>query len=90
MVEDYVGSPVILVHDDKLNKPSLIFDNSEEWVVYKSENDVTRDVKKKLEKLLQDYPESFDQDWLNNFRTISMSEENRIEKSKEEAQRVKK
>jgi hypothetical protein len=90
MVEDYVGSPVILVHDDKINKPSLIFDNSEEWVAYKSEEEVNRDIKKKLEKLLRDYPESFDQDWLNKFRTISMNEEDRIEKSKEEAHRLTK
>ena len=90
IVEDYVGSPVIFSHDDKINKPSLIFDNSEEWVVYKSEEEVNRDIKKKLEKLLRDYPESFDQDWLNKFRTISMNEENRIEKSKEEAHRLTK
>ena len=88
IVEDSVGSPVILIYDDKINKPSLIFDNSEEWVVYKSLDDVNNDIKKKLGKMLRDYPESFDQNWLNQFRTITMNEEDRIEKSKEEAYRL--
>ena len=90
MVEDSVGSPIILVCDDKVNKPYFIFDNSEEWVVYKSEEEVNKDIKKKLEHQLKQYPESFNEEWLNKFRTITMNEDDRIEKSKEEAHRLTK
>lgn len=90
MVEDSIGSPIILIHDDKIHKPSLIFDNQEEWTVYKSKEQVNNDIRKKLEYDLKTDPGMFDDSWLNKFRRISMSTENRIEKSKEEADRITK
>lgn len=89
-VEDYVGSPVILIHDDKINKPSLVFDNQEVWTVYKSKNEVDNEIRKRLESQLKNYPETFDQGWLDQFRRISMNTENKNIKSKEEADRITK
>ena len=88
VVEDRVGSPIVLIHDDHLHKPSFIFANHEEWVVYKSSEEVDKDVKSILEPQLKNFPEMFDQQWLDNFRIIKMSEENRIIKSNEEAHRI--
>ena len=90
MVEDFVGSPIILIHDDKTHKPSLIFDNTEEWIVYRSESEVDSDIRSRLEFQLKNFPEMFDQQWLDKFRRISMNSENRIIKSKEEADRITK
>ena len=87
-VEEYVGSPVVLTYNDFIHKPSLIFANHEQWLVYKSEEDVNNDIKKTLESQLKDFPEMFDQSWLDNFRSITMSEENRIIKSQEESHRL--
>ena len=87
-VEDIIGSPIVLIRDDHLHKPAFIFANNEEWVVYKSPEQVDKDIKSILEHQLRDFPEMFDQQWLDNLRIIKMSEENRTIKSNEEAHRI--
>lgn len=87
-VEDSVGSPIVVIHDDNLHKPSFVFANNEEWVIYKSPEEVDKDIKSILEPRLRKFPEMFDQQWLDNFRIIKMSDENRIIKSDEEAHRI--
>ena len=87
-VEDFVGSPVVLVHNDHVTKPSFIFANEEEWVVYKSKDEVDEELEKIISVQLRENPEVFDQSWLDQFRQMKMSTENRIMMSQEEARRL--
>lgn len=89
MIENYVGSPIVLVYSTPLtdDKPYFLFDNHQGWLVLKSEEEANNEVKKKLKFNLINNPDLFDQTWLDQFRMITMSPEQRDKHSVIEAKR---